>query len=537
MENKEQHVDWAGLVYYDAKIKEYINSSTASKEEQVQLRSDLEQLEQLLTTLTMSFATDKDHIYKHINECMNGSATKEELQTALDAIREEIKTLTGVDLSDYATKDFVEQKLDDLQLSVELPDDLVTTEDIKDFVTRQDVAEEIGKIVPPEVDLTSLATKEELSAVEAMIPSVKGLASETYVDEKVASIIIPEVPTKMSELENDAGYITAADIPEADLSDYYNKTEVEEIVAEAVSSIEHPTVNLDGYATEEYVDNAIAGIEIPEVDLTDYATKDDVAQIEAKIPSVYGLATEKFVADKIAEIEHPANPTKVSELENDAGYITADEQRQVFEIFAGFAYNKDEYQEYSVSVDLDAFMKAPYQSALMVKYDLKTYNADYIIDDNNSFSVYADITPVGDYNAKTFRQTLLRLQVNKDSDGTWTAGRTIKSIPLATTEYITDSINAIKIPEVPTNISTFTNDAGYLTDVPEEYVTDEELEAKGYLTEHQSLEGLATEQFVADEIAKLDCVSSTTVENIIEEKIEEVVTGGTTVSSISYGTF
>jgi len=41
------------------------------------------------------------------------------------------------------------------------------------------------------------------------------------------------------------------------------------------------------------------------------------------------------------------------------------------------------------------------------------------------------------------------------------------------------------LPIIPTNISEFTNDVGYLT-------------------EHQSLEGLATEDFVKDEVAKVD---------------------------------
>ena len=67
--------------------------------------------------------------------------------------------------------------------------------------------------------------------------------------------------------------------------------------------------------------------------------------------------------------------------------------------------------------------------------------------------------------------------------------------------------------EIPTNVSELTNDAGYLTEhqdlssyalkteipdvsgfitkIPEEYITETELNAKGYLTEHQSLEGYA----------------------------------------------
>ena len=39
-----------------------------------------------------------------------------------------------------------------------------------------------------------------------------------------------------------------------------------------------------------------------------------------------------------------------------------------------------------------------------------------------------------------------------------------------------------------------------LTEIPEEYVTDSELNAKGYLTEHQSLEGYATESYVTTAI-------------------------------------
>ena len=44
---------------------------------------------------------------------------------------------------------------------------------------------------------------------------------------------------------------------------------------------------------------------------------------------------------------------------------------------------------------------------------------------------------------------------------------------------------------VPTKVSELTNDSGYLTSVPSEYVTETELNAKGYLTQHQSLSGYA----------------------------------------------
>ena len=54
------------------------------------------------------------------------------------------------------------------------------------------------------------------------IPSTTGLASEAYVNEKVAAIVIPEVPTKVSELENDKGYLTE----HQSLAEYAKKTEI-----------------------------------------------------------------------------------------------------------------------------------------------------------------------------------------------------------------------------------------------------------------------------------------------------------------------
>lgn len=52
-----------------------------------------------------------------------------------------------------------------------------------------------------------------------------------------------------------------------------------------------------------------------------------------------------------------------------------------------------------------------------------------------------------------------------------------------------DLTNKPTIPTVPTKISAFTNDSGYLTSIPSEYITETELNAKGYLTKHQDISG------------------------------------------------
>jgi hypothetical protein len=131
-----------------------------------------------------------------------------------------------------------------------------------ELVTKEYVDELIAKIPGADIDLSQYYTKDEINELipdtsnfvtKDEIPSIEGLASEVYVDEKVAAIKIPEVPVKVSELENDAGYITLADVPETNLSNYYNKTETENLIAEAVESIEHPTVDLSDYTTKDYV--------------------------------------------------------------------------------------------------------------------------------------------------------------------------------------------------------------------------------------------------------------------------------------------
>ena len=52
--------------------------------------------------------------------------------------------------------------------------------------------------------------------------------------------------------------------------------------------------------------------------------------------------------------------------------------------------------------------------------------------------------------------------------------------------------------EIPTLTSQLTNDSGYITSIPSEYVTETELESKGYLTEHQSLANYVTKDELPD---------------------------------------
>ena len=66
-----------------------------------------------------------------------------------------------------------------------------------------------------------------------------------------------------------------------------------------------------------------------------------------------------------------------------------------------------------------------------------------------------------------------------------------------------DELNAkADINDIPTKISELQNDSNFISSIPSEYVTETELNNKGYLTQHQSLDDYATKSYVSSEIAK-----------------------------------
>lgn len=116
----------------------------------------------------------------------------------------------------------------------------------------------------------------------------------------------------------------------------------------------------------------------------------------------------------------------------------------------------------------------------------------------------------------------------------------------ATEDFVSNEIAKINIPEVPTKVSELENDANYLTEhqdisgkqdvitdldtirsgaaagatalqeIPAEYVTESELDSKGYLTEHQSLDNYYTKLEVDNMIGDIN--------NLIGQAIEKTNT-------------
>ena len=115
--------------------------------------------------------------------------------------------------------------------------------------------------------------------IEVPEADLTGYATEEYVAKKIAEAELSEGDVDLSayytKSETDKKIedaIAAIDVPEVDLTDYAKKTDIPSTAGLATESYVNQKiaeaqlggedVDLDGYATEKYVDDAIAAIEL-----------------------------------------------------------------------------------------------------------------------------------------------------------------------------------------------------------------------------------------------------------------------------------
>lgn len=240
------------------------------------------------------------------------------------------------------------------------------------FITAEDVPSYIPEEYVTNDEITNLVTREELEAVQntAGQNSVKLFQLDSDLVDINAKL--DTIPTKVSDLENDAGYITST--------------------------------SLQGYATEQFVKDEIGAIDIPEVNLSDYYTK---AEVEALIPTDY--------------IKDVSNKLDVSVYNADKLYLATKDDLNAFENLIGYT-----------PVDDRSFAE--------------------VIDD--TFAKKTSIPSLDGYATEEFVNTAIQgIQIGGDVDLT----------NYYTKTEVDGLIERIEIPTVPTNISAFTNDAGYLT--------------------------------------------------------------------------
>ena len=314
--------------------------------------------------------------------------------------------------------------------------------------------------------LDDYVTKEELG---------KAIESVDVTGQLVDYAKKSEIPTKVSQLTNDSSYLSS--IPSEyvtdeelnakgyltqhqDLSAYAKKSDlptvptkvseltndknyISSIPSEYVTDIE---LTNKGYVTESYVKNEIANAQLggdnTEIDLSGYATKDDLkAKADEKHTHDEYLTEHQDLSDYAKKSDIPTDylteiPSEyITETElNNKGYLTEHQ-------------SLTDYAKKSEIPSLDGYATEDYVDTAVANAQLGGEEVD--------LSGYA-----------------------KTSD-----------IPTATSQLTNDSGFLTEIPNDYAKKSDIPTD--YLTSIPSEYVTNDELTAKGYLTEHQSLEGYA----------------------------------------------
>ena len=409
----------------------------------------------------------------------------------------------NIDLSDYATYDYVDGKLatkaDIASLSA------VAFSGRYEDLTGQPVnlsqfTNDVGYLTEvPDGSVSRAKLSSELNAnltavenaVDGLQNSVRDL-SNTKADKTTVSALSDtvalkadktELPTKTSELTNDSGFITSADVPtkvseltndsgyitSAALSPYSTTQQMNNAISTAVANkadrSEIPTkvsdlTNDSGFVNSTQVNNALAAYTYPSQDLY---TQSDIDTMLSQISSL-----------KIEVVD--ALPTTGNA---DTIYLLKVRQQ-----------GNDIYQEYFWvnnaweligGIDLtDYYTKTEVNTLLTAKADVSaipTKTSDLTNDSN--FAVDANYVHT-DNNYTTAEKNKLAgiaagAEVNVQSNWTQTnssADDFIKnkpSIPTKTSDLTNDS-GFITTSAIPTKVSAFTNDAGYLNEIPDDSV-------------------------------------------------------------------
>lgn len=332
-------------------------------------------------------------------------------------------------------------------------------------------------------------------------PKINGVTLDGDLATEDLNIIIPKL---VSELQNDAGYITK-DVN--DLVSYYNKTEVDNMIStipkfsikvvdalptEDISPTTIYLLRVDGddhFQEWVYIDGEWDKLGDGNIDLSDYAT---YSYVDGKLATKADIASLSAAAFSGRYEDLTGQPVNLSQFTNDVGYLTEVPDGSVSraklssELNANLTAVENAVDGLQNSVrDLsntkaDKTTVSALSDTVALKADkseLPTKTSDITNDSN--FVVDADYVHT-DNNYTTAEKNKLAgiaagAEVNVQSNWTQTnssADDFIKnkpSIPTKTSDLTNDS-GFITTSAIPTKVSAFTNDAGYLNEIPDDSV-------------------------------------------------------------------
>ena len=269
--------------------------------------------------------------------------------------------------------------------------------------------------------------------------------------------------------------------------------------------------DLDRYATKDSLLNFLT-----DSDVEDFVSVNDVANLTSEFVSQSDLdvyvktedlvdfVTSSELDSRIAAIDIPEVPTNVSAFTNDAGYLTSSDVDDFVSVEELKNYaTKEDIVNFVSQSDLEVYAKVVDVVELLEKEDyakkgdLKDFLTGSDVEDFVKISDIADVVRVDDLDLYVKAEDAIEFLTASDLDG------------------------YLKVSELPTNVSAFTNDAGYLTDADlpdfllasdlDGYVKTEDLESYIPKTE---LDKLATKSDLNGYVRTEDAVEFLTASDL-----------------------
>lgn len=314
-------------------------------------------------------------------------------------------------IENYYTKSQVDRLIKDIEteggccITPEEVDAKIEAIDLSPYALKTEIPSLDNYALKSELpDLSGYATKTE-------IPSLVGYATEDWVRNQNYLTSHQSLKTINGISLIGTGNIEISQGETVDLSDYYNRTEVNNLLADKLDSTAYTPADLssyalkseipslDGYATESWV---LEKHYITGVDLSNYATLGDIPDtsdyaLKSEIPSLDGYATQQWVRNQnyITGVDLSNYATK-SEIPSLDSYALKSELPDL----SGYA-TKSEIPDISGKLDTSVFntYTANTDTAISSKADASTTYTKTEV--NNLISSKADTTVLNNYMLKS----------------------------------------------------------------------------------------------------------------------------------------
>lgn len=380
--------------------------------------------------------------------------------------------------------------------------------------------------------------------VDTVIPDTTGLATETYVDEKIKNINIPEVDLTGYATETYVQeQIAAIEVPDNSITLTSRTTVTDAAVLAQINSIFtnglNPAVYIDGkpvvalkiYGTYIYLfvfkdhTNIMDAMEIKYYEIQANSTRAIISS--AKTAKINGYATEQYVQEQIAAIEIPA--------EAGIKHITITDATELFNLEDGLYIVDNEFTVNTLQGEIT------FSGALSVKQNY----LNYTFIDYNAYLVYNGGNKTWDYGEYALVEDIDYLQEQIDTKVTQEEVDTAISEALANSGFQTENQVTIKVgnilsgldyqnrSQVQTIVANADIDASQVKHIKGNPTNGYVLESEEYTL--QELANIFDNQFKAS-ASILTTAQKSIVDAAIQDAINNIPSGGGSVEEVYVGT-